>query len=1012
MFDSTRSPLFIFGAICLGICISWGANDISAQRVRVTPPAANPNPLPKLQYYTLFRDFYQGEYARSIKNYQTLLRTAYRDVDGAFFDSVCYLTMIGECYYHMGNYAKAVEAYETAIGIYIKRSLWEPRTQLPRTIAPDRTATAKARINWYSSKRRTAIGTFPQNFSYVFGRLDNERVLREGGVIQNPQARPVDIRETMRCAALALHRRSEIKGVTSKIDPTTQKILSGLTTQKFTSANLVGCWKGILAAMAYSANEDYAKAAKLLESSLQIGGTYDHPLTPIALLELGKISFRAGKFEAAMTYFLEASFSAAVHEQYDLIESSLVWATRAHLMNSPNLLFSPLPNAIAWAARERAKFMQASLTVELAHNYAEAGQTANAIKMLAQTRRPMARNDIGNSTVASRMWYVSSLANFRNGNGKKGLSDFGRFLKGFQSAGSKWLYQLSLANGLVSAGRVTGRKADALYTRLLRNPTAGDWMATPMESMAFLATPHVEPLERWFEIAMSQRKIDKAINIAEALKQHRFYAQLPLGGRIMAFRNILEIPDEMLTDKIKKQRQVLLARFGGYQKYSETSAQLQTELNALPLSPTSGSQESKQQKKILQALANSTTAQEAILGAMALTRLPSDFTFPPLVDFKAAQSELKQGQCIVYCVGTRFNFHVFLIAKGSYGHIGPIQPNVFRKGVSTLLKDIGSRDRVAAVPIEVLQSDAWKETAKKIGDVVFPKRNATFWKEFKEVIVVPDDAAWYLPWELIQVTDDGDKTKSLREFVDIRYLPTLGLAVSPNPVKRKFDNVAVVIGKLTSKDTSEKTSAAFTRLKVAVPAATELDSNLNGPSNLLSTVFDTLLVWTEMKERPGYRMAPLQIDKGRPGSTLGSWMALPWRGPQHVIMPGFSTSAATALKTRKYGDDLFITSCSLMAAGAKTILISRWVVGGSTSLNVTREFASQLPNGDAMDAWKRAVKIVSEAEVDPAAESRIKSEQTNEAIKGSHPFFWAGYVLIDSGKPKPRPKAKDEAKKK
>ena len=996
-------------ALTLACFFCTNQQTLHAQGVRVTPPTANPNPLPKAQYYTHFRDFYQGEYARSIKNYQSLLRTAYRDVDGRFFDSVCYLTMIGECYYHLGNYAKAVDAYETAIGIYISRSLWEPRTQLPRTIAADRAAVTKARVNWYNTKRRSAIGVFPQTFSYVFGRMDNERVLREGGAIQNPQARPVDIRETMRCVALAIHRRTEIKGVTSKIDPTTQKIVSGLTTQKFTSANLVGAWKGIVAAMAYSANEDDAKAASLLKSSLSIAGTYDHPLTPIALLELGKISFRKGKFADAMAYCLEASHSAAVHEQYDLIESAMVWATRAQQMKSTTVIFTPLANTIAWAKRENARFLQASLTVELAHNYAEAGKTAEAMSLLSQARRPMARNDIGRSTVAARMLYVSSLSNFQNGNGKKGLSEFNRFLKAFQGAGSKWLYQLSLANGLASANRINGRKADALFTRLLRNPTQADWVVRPMESMAFVATPHVEPLERWFEIAMSQRKIDKAINIAEVLKQHRFYSQLPLGGRILAFRNVLESPDDLLSDDIKKQRNILLARFGAYKPLSEQSAKLQAELSKLPLNPASGTPESKQQKKVLQSLGKLTVSQEAILGAMALTRLPSDFVFPPLVDFKSAQSELKPRQCVVYCVGTRFNFHVFLIANGSYGHVGPIQPNVFRKGVSTLLKDIGSRDRVAAVPIDVLQSEDWKETAKKIGELVFPKRNADFWKEFKEVVIVPDDAAWYLPWELVQV-QDGESTKALNEFVDMRYIPTLGLAVKPNPLPPKYDNVAVVVGKLTAKDTSEKTTAEMNRLKAAIPKAAEIDQNLNGPSSLLSSVFDTLLVWTELKEKPGYRMSPLQIDKGKVGSTLGSWMALPWRGPQHIIMPGFSTSAATALKTRRYGDDLFITSCSLMAAGGRTMLISRWVVGGSTSLKLTREFTSQLPNSSAQEAWKRAVKIVSEDEIDPDSESRVKSGQVAKPIKASHPFFWSGYILIDSGKAEPKEQEKQGAK--
>jgi hypothetical protein len=614
----------------------------------------------------------------------------------------------------------------------------------------------------------------------------------------------------------------------------------------------------------------------------------------------------------------------------------------------------------------------------------------------------MARNDISSSTVASRMWYVSALSKFQGGKGNAGMADFNRFLKQFQTNGSKWSYQLALADNLVVSSRINTRAADALYSRLLREPVAVDWQVDPMETMTYLVTPHREPLERWFEIAIGQRKVAKAINIAEAIRRHRFYSQLPLGGRLMAFRWMFEAPEEAVDEKVIKLRKAFAQRFSAYQKLSLQSTELQKSLAALPLHPEPLSPDSRKQKDILSKLATVSSAQETLLSGMALMRLPSEFSFPPKVDFETAQSTIDDKQLIIYCVGTKANFHVFLIAKGSYGHIGQIQPGVLRKGISLLLKDLGSVDRNAAVPVELLQGDQWKITSAKLLQVLLPNRSPKFWEDFEEVVIIPDDATWYLPWELLQVGDEGNRS-SLNELVNIRYLPTFGLAVAPNTVERKFDKQAVVIGKMSSKDSPEKTLKAFERLKAGNPNAASFESKLNGPSNLLSCIFDQLIVWTENKDTPGYGMAPLQIDRGKPGSTLGNWMALPWRGPQHVIMPGFSSAAANGGRTRNYGDDLFITTMSLMAAGAKTILISRWRVGGSTSLDLTREFAAQLPQSSPPDAWRRAVKIVSETELDFEAESRIRNAQTDEPIKAAHPFFWSGYLLIDMGKLRTKP---------
>jgi hypothetical protein len=141
----------------------------------------------------------------------------------------------------------------------------------------------------------------------------------------------------------------------------------------------------------------------------------------------------------------------------------------------------------------------------------------------------------------------------------------------------------------------------------------------------------------------------------------------------------------------------------------------------------------------------------------------------------------------------------------------------------------------------------------------------------------------------------------------------------------------------------------------------------------------------------------LQIDRGKPGATLDSWIALPWGAPQQMVMPGFHTAAEDGLKRRTNGDEMFLAVTGLMATGTRTILLSRWRTGGQTSYDLIREFTQELPYSSAADAWQRSVQLIRAAELDLVREPRVKEERLDRAPNADHPFFWSGYLLVDTG---------------
>ncbi len=92
-----------------------------------------------------------------------------------------------------------------------------------------------------------------------------------------------------------------------------------------------------------------------------------------------------------------------------------------------------------------------------------------------------------------------------------------------------------------------------------------------------------------------------------------------------------------------------------------------------------------------------------------------------------------------------------------------------------------------------------------------------------------------------------------------------------------------------------------------------------------------------------------------------------------------------------------------MSTGTRTVLLSRWRSGGQSSLDLVREFTQELPHTTPADAWQRAVQVVSNSPLAVESEPRVKkltdASADGPALRASHPFFWAGYMLVDGGSP-------------
>jgi CHAT domain-containing protein len=342
--------------------------------------------------------------------------------------------------------------------------------------------------------------------------------------------------------------------------------------------------------------------------------------------------------------------------------------------------------------------------------------------------------------------------------------------------------------------------------------------------------------------------------------------------------------------------------------------------------------------------------------------------------------------------------YAFIFTREKYNYWQVESPAKIQAQVVEMLKEMGHYGRDRVFTAEDLANQQWQAPAAEVLSLLMNRHKGDFWGMYDELIVVPDGALWYVPFEALQVPTAGGNTVPLISKIRIRLAPTASLITPDKRSWKRAGNTAVVVGKMVPRADQALAMAAFDELRLVDPSSVAITEKLPAPSSLVKTLWDRLVVLDDVEDatRAPYEWTPAQVDLGKFGSTLGAWLQLPWGGPEHVILPGFHSVAEEGLK-RSHGQEIFLTVCGLMATGARTVLISRWRVGGQTDFELVREFLQELPHVEASDAWRRSVALARAQSVDPTREPRLKLSLVEEPPKASHPLFWAGYLLADTG---------------
>jgi len=973
------------------------------------PASAQDKSAPSALYFLNFGSLYDGDFADAEKAFNDDLKGGIKTLQTRWIDSICYHTMCGEAAYYQGKYSQAMDHYNAAVKLYIGYPTWLLQvSSFPPVLQP---SSVKDSATWGKSKRGTRMVKLPQTMSVSIGKIDNSDVVQKGGVVMQAVLYQVTVQEIWRTLALALHRRREILGPICQYDPLSAQIVQTLSARGLTPANHWSeSWVFACRGLALAGLGRLDEALRDLDNSLLIGGQYDHPLTPLALLEMGIIMKEKGDLRKATELLEEASYAAADAGDSLIVEEAFRHAFVIHLVNGGRGQFAPLKAAQGWAQQRKAgRFLQCSLLQMTGENLAVNNETAAAASVLGEVQRLTARRQISSSDLGAQINYASAIAQYQRGGQaalKAGDEVLAAALK-FKQAFGLWNYQIYTLDALTVGpnAALQPRVAAPIYEKLLRDPQAEDWNLRPLESLSVLLSPNVIPFEHWYEISLNNKQFELALEIGDRMRRRKFFGAIPGGGRLTALRWLLEGPETGFDKATTLQKQDLLAKYSTYKEWSAKAKTLRTEIGKLPLVPES--QEAlKKQSAMWDELAKLSLQQETKLHEIAIRRDPCPLLFPPIRKTKDVQAALPKGHVMLVFLQTTRAHHAYLIANDRYTAWEVRDPVAVENALIQLAPKVGLYDPLREVPLKDLTSDAWKKSAKDLLDTILAGNTASagtkvnLGDKFEELVIVPDGIFWHVPFELLQVTTPTG-TKSLLSHCRIRYAPTMGLAVTDQAGRRPPANNAIVPGKLSPKEDAEQAAAALDQYRKGVPGSVVLKTPLPASSSLYRSAFNGLMIQDDLTPQGGIlELAPIAMDKVRSNGALVNWMSLPLGGPDYILMPAFHTRLENGLKDKATGyssHDMFLAACSLMSQGTRTVLMSRWRPGGQSSYDLMREFAKELPHTTAADAWQRSVQLVTSAPLTLDQEPRVPKTNTGEPPSAEHPFFWAGFMMFDPG---------------
>ena len=946
------------------------------------------------EYYTACDFFADGQTSQAAMLFDTALAQSRSVNNQRGIDSIPPMVKLGECFWEQCDIGMALERYDAALQVTLLHSQrWVTLLNKSGSIRPE---TRIREVPWAGTVRTTQMGSYSEVTPIPLGSTE---LLLESIAGQGVTGKlvAIDALEILRCQAIALRRRYQLLGPLAKHNPLTDPLVKAFSIDVKSQSEPIQVAMNICRAFANIGAGERVQSEKLLIQNLSLPNGLDHPLTAVALLALADLAIDSNTTKVAEERALEASVVAGRAGQMEHLAEAVEYLSKTGFADGHDVVAAKTLQSIFQWSGTKSRLVSIRTQVEMARLSALAGTIDVATKQCHVATSMLLPKQVVMPRAESIVRYAEAkiaLLEARLVDGISKLFESTAYLRGNEKGiGSPPLFQLDLALQLTKGKSLNETVAEDVLGQLLNPRPAGHWRVHPLEQLDWLMINKSEAKSLLLDLQLRTKDEGQLAAAFDDAKVQRYRRNNELESRFFDLKLLLHGDNRFGVNpaELTALRKLLPV-------VDQNATKMQQLIAPLQASPKLDLRKwNEDETKRWESVLRLATLQETLIWSAAISPIVIPEAFPPRHSQELMAKSLRPTDAVVMFATHGSSLRGFLYSAGKWRSWEVADGASVERKITNLLSEMQLLKKRDADTVDVKKN--WGlERRTDLRNQLFPKDIWASMIASERWIVIPDASLWYLPLESLPISDSQFALPCLSEHC-ITYSPTLGLVpylFEAKPQSKSVHGIDVHVQDFLCQDAAKHKGLSE---ELAAKKRHIVDLNIKPSyfptSRWFKVASDSIHTYAPMGLDT---IAPVATDADVNQSSIRTWSSFPWGTPSSMLLAGVDAVPPAAQTT---GDDWLRLALPLIAQGTRQLTVSRWSVGGESTVALMKSFCENQEDLTVSEAWQRSVLMFWEEQFEQHNEPLFKTApfaKPENRVFGNHPLLWSGYLRIGDSK--------------